>query len=234
MQPHSLRQFKTLLVTSIRSDFAEQGKLVAPLLFVLCVFLLLSLGLEETALDPTQMVIIQVFLTVFLGLQLYLLRAFDMEQEESFQILRAYPIHPHAWYWAKVVQLFLYLLLLLLFSVLFALLFNALDLELKLLLPFLGIGALAIFGFTVLGVLLAAIVLTAKGREVLFPILFFPLSVPVLIAMMQGALQLFASDQPALQGWVAILCGFDIIYLTLGLILFTEIVIPHDHPSKRR
>jgi heme exporter protein B len=67
--------------------------------------------------------------------------------------------------------------------------------------------------------------LKARGREVLFPLLYFPLAIPVLLAGSEAVLSFVenADSSPAWQ-WIGLLAGFDVIFITLSALLYGELV----------
>ena len=80
-------------------------------------------------------------------------------------------------------------------------------------------------GLTAMGVLLSAIVMNADSRALLFPVLFFPLSVPVLLAALHCNDHILQGRWKGLsEGWLQILLIFDVTYVILGAILFSETV----------
>ena len=84
---------------------------------------------------------------------------------------------------------------------------------------------LGTIGFCVLGTLMSAITLRARARELLLPLVLFPLMIPVILAtircmenvMLTGALGDAVS-------WLRLLLGFDVIFLTLGVLLFDWVI----------
>ena len=84
---------------------------------------------------------------------------------------------------------------------------------------------LGTIGFCVLGTLMSAITLRARARELLLPLVLFPLMIPVILAtircmenvMLTGALGEASS-------WLRLLLGFDVIFLTLGVLLFDWVI----------
>ncbi len=80
-------------------------------------------------------------------------------------------------------------------------------------------------GFTSLGTLLAGITSTLRGKEVLLPILLFPMLVPNLISVVKiTQYAFFGGDRIDLQvGWVY-LASFDTVFLVASYLLFDFIV----------
>jgi heme exporter protein B len=80
-------------------------------------------------------------------------------------------------------------------------------------------------GFCVLGTILAAITFKARARELLLPLVLFPLMVPVILATIRcmEALLRLGELGDALP-WLRLLIGFDVIFLTVGILIFDWVV----------
>ncbi len=77
-------------------------------------------------------------------------------------------------------------------------------------------------GTSCLGVILNGLTARSLGREILVPILFFPLQVSVLLAAVQLTLQdqlLLPKGGFATPAWWSILIGFPVIFGSVGLLL---------------
>src|SRR5919108_4778710 len=89
-------------------------------------------------------------------------------------------------------------------------------------LPFLFlITLLGTVGFCVLGALFSAVTLRARARELLLPLVLFPLMIPVILATircMEAVLRTGAIGDAA--QWLRLLIGFDVIFLTVGMLIF--------------
>jgi heme exporter protein B len=81
-------------------------------------------------------------------------------------------------------------------------------------------------GFAGVGTLLAAMLVRAHSRDVLLPILLYPIAVPVIIGGVRGTSALFApeADVAMAQTWLAMLVFFDAVFLTLALWLFAPVM----------
>jgi heme exporter protein B len=80
-------------------------------------------------------------------------------------------------------------------------------------------------GFCVLGTMVSAITLRARARELLLPLVFFPLMIPVILATIQClAAVLRAGEIGDALPWLRLLIGFDVIFVTLGVLIFDWII----------
>jgi heme exporter protein B len=76
-------------------------------------------------------------------------------------------------------------------------------------------------GFVALGTLFSAITAQLKAREVMLPLLLFPLVVPVLLAAGQlTGLALAGEGLGAEPHWLRFLVVFDLVFLVLGYLTF--------------
>lgn len=74
-------------------------------------------------------------------------------------------------------------------------------------------------GFAAVGTLFAAIAANTRAREVLLPVLLFPIAVPVLIASVKATGDALAG-QVGGSPWLGLLLVFDALYLALGSVVF--------------
>jgi len=105
-----------------------------------------------------------------------------------------------------------------------ALLFSAALFTKPLLLA--GLLATGTIGFCAVGTLFAAMLLRARTRDVLLPILLYPITVPVMIAGVRGTVALLASppDEPTATMWFVLLACFDVVFVTLALWTFEPLM----------
>ncbi len=84
----------------------------------------------------------------------------------------------------------------------------------------LPLGTLAL---VVNGTFFAALSLRTRNREMLLPLILFPITVPALLAMVQSTTGILSGEfDPAL--WIRLLAGYDVIFLTLCLLLFETVL----------
>ena len=91
-----------------------------------------------------------------------------------------------------------------------------------LLLPVILLGTI---GFSAVGTLVSAMTVHARAREVMLPILLFPLVMPALIAAVKlTAGVLDGQSWAQMRNWLQLLVGFDVIYFVLSYLAFEYIV----------
>lgn len=91
-----------------------------------------------------------------------------------------------------------------------------------LLLPILFLGTI---GFSAVGTIVSAMTVHARAREVMLPILLFPLVLPALIAAVKltgGVLD----GQPwgEIRNWMELLVGFDVIFVVISYLAFEYVI----------
>jgi heme exporter protein B len=81
-------------------------------------------------------------------------------------------------------------------------------------------------GFAAVGTLFAAMLIRARSRDVLLPVLLYPVIVPVMIAGVRGTAALLQPDvDTAVLGfWLALLTTFDVVFVTLALWTFEPVM----------
>ena len=79
-------------------------------------------------------------------------------------------------------------------------------------------------GFAGLGTLFSAIASSGRTREVLLPLLLFPLLVPVLLGAVQATAIVFQGDSDGILAWFNLLVAFDVIFVTLAYLGFSFVI----------
>ena len=81
-------------------------------------------------------------------------------------------------------------------------------------------------GFASVGTLFAAMLIRARSRDVLLPVLLYPVIVPVMIAGVRGTAALLAPevDEGILRFWLALIGMFDVVFVTLALWTFEPVM----------
>ena len=81
-------------------------------------------------------------------------------------------------------------------------------------------------GYASVGTLFAAMLVRARTRDVLLPILLYPITLPVIIAGVEGTTALMASpiNEPVATRWIAMLGFFDVVFVTLSLWMFEPLM----------
>jgi heme exporter protein CcmB len=81
-------------------------------------------------------------------------------------------------------------------------------------------------GFASVGTLFAAMLIRARSRDVLLPVLLYPVIVPVMIAGVRGTAALLQPevDEAVVRFWLALVGTFDVVFVTLALWTFEPVM----------
>jgi heme exporter protein B len=166
------------------------------------------------------------WIAVILAGNLALGRAFERErQAETLRALLMAPAPRPAVYLGKLLGIIVLLIgAELLLVPLIAVLFQAPLLAHPLwLMAILGAGTT---GFSAVGTLFAAMLVRARSRDVLLPVLLYPITVPVIIAGVRGTAALLQPDLDVeiVRFWLSLLIAFDAVFVTLSLWTFEAVM----------
>jgi heme exporter protein B len=215
-----------ILAKELRVELRSRELLSTTLVFVLLVLVLFSFTFDPTAAETHRFGPGLLWLAFLFAGSLMLQPSFVREQtNDTLSALRMAPIDPFAVLLGKLAAnaVFLFIVELILLPI-FAALYNLSILPvLGRLLVVLSLGTL---GLATTGTVFSAITAQARLRELLLPLLLFPIVAPVLIASTEVTVGLF-SEQPELNRvWLVFLIAFDVVFLTatwlFGEYLFEE------------
>ena len=84
---------------------------------------------------------------------------------------------------------------------------------------------LATIGLAAVGTVFSAMVANTRAREVLLPVLFFPILVPVIIAAVEATGAIIEGDAwNSYSRWLGLTAAFDAVFLVLGAITFDYVL----------
>lgn len=150
-------------------------------------------------------------------------RSFILEQDRgSLEGLLLAPVDRSAIYFGKLIGNLLFIsvveLLLLPAASIF---FNVVLISPTLLL----VVALGTIGFAAVGTLFSALSVNTRAREVMLPILLFPVMVPVLIAGVRATGSLLDGETLGdISHWLRLLLAYDAIFIAAAFLLFDYVV----------
>jgi heme exporter protein B len=219
------RTFTTIVGKDIRLEWRSRSRVNATLFFAL-----LTLFLFSFAAGPVHSLLAAnapgyLWLALLLSSVLALSESMRIEVEnDMLEALRLAPVNQYALFLAKAVVNagFLTLLGFVLVPIAMALYGPELSLGLPRLLLTIVLGSLAI---SAPGTLYATIATQARARDVLLPLLLFPVIVPGLLASVRAtALVMEGDPMEQLANWTTLLVIFDILYWVLCTVLYPRIV----------
>ena len=216
-----LEQVLAILWKDIRCELRSKQTWMGMALFALLVLVIFNFAFDlrvdnKAAIAPGALWVAFVFASL-LGLG----RTIAAEREKGLMDrLLLCPVDRKAIYLAKLLGNLLFIGVVELVALpVFAALFNV-PLFAGSLLPIVLLGTL---GIASVGTLFSAIASATQARELLLPLLIFPLIVPVVIGAVRatGALMVPAANEPP---WLGLITAFDVIFLSISMLTFEFVV----------
>lgn len=216
------RLLLTHLAKDLRLEWRAKDALNAMLFFALLIVVVFSLAFDPTAAMSRQISGGILWVSLLFAVVTALNQAWSRELRNSvLDAQRMAPASAAALFLAKALANFLFVAIVeSIMAPIFVLFYNLHPLgQSSLLLLVLPLGTWAL---VINGTFLAALSLRARSRELLLPLILFPLAVPALLAMVQATSAIFTGEfDPGL--WIKLLAGYDIVFTTAGLMLFETV-----------
>jgi len=221
----ALRDFTTVLVKDLRLEFRAREVLFSVLLFSVLAVVVLAFGFtwvggqRNASYGPGAL-----WLAVLFSATTGFNRFFDRERENAaFVGVLLTPVSRPALFLAKVTAQMVFILFTeLVFVPLILMFFNITVTMPGLFLAELFLGTLAV---VLVGTLFSALLMNARVRDVLLPLVIFPLAIPVLLAGVKvSTLNIGAPLAEDPYKWLNFSAGYDIILLVLTVFIFEKTV----------
>ena len=220
-----LRQAARLLWKDFLLELRRRESLVTMFFFGALLLFVFQFAFEISAERAAEMAPGLLWLAFLFTGTLGLTQLFQAERENHcLDALLLSPMDRASLYLAKVsFNLFLMLLVELVIFPLFWVLFNLTSWHLLPTLFF--VAFLGTLGFCVLGTLFSAVTMRARAKELLLPLILFPLMIPVILATIR-AMEIILRSGELGEGtaWLRLLLGFDVIFLTAGFLIFEWVI----------
>ena len=84
------------------------------------------------------------------------------------------------------------------------------------------VAVLGTWALVVNGTFFAAMSLRTRSREIMLPLLLFPISIPALLAMVQATTNILIGE--GVRVWIALLLSYDLVFTTACLVLFETVL----------
>jgi heme exporter protein B len=220
-----LGQVRALLWKDLLVETRSRESVVTGVVFALLVLVIFSLAFDLRVENAASVAPGVLWVTITFAGVLALGRSFARERDRgTLDGLLLAPMDRAALYLAKVTGNVLAMLVVEVVALpVYVALFGVSVEPLRLL----GALALGTLGLAGVGTLFAAMAANSRAREVLLPVLLFPVQVPVVLATVKstGAAIRLPTGEPAdAANWLGLLVAFDGLFLGLGLLLFDAAV----------
>ncbi len=215
------RQLRTLIWKDLLVEARGRETVLAGAVFALLVLVIFNFAFDLRVENVAAVAPGVLWVTVTFAGVLSLGRAFARERDRrTLDGLLLAPIDRSALYLAKVATSVVSMLVVEVVALpAFIALFN-LVVNLPLLILALVLGTLGLAG---VGTLFAAIAAHTRAREVMLPLLLFPIQVPVILATVKStgaAIRVPGLEPPDVGQWLGLLIAFDALFLGLSVLLF--------------
>ena len=152
-------------------------------------------------------------------------RSFVLEKENGCLMgLMLAPADRTAIYFGKLISNLVFLSIMELFILPLFMIFFNIDI-LEHLLPLLLVIFLGTLGFCSLGTLLSSLASNLKTREIMLPILLYPLLIPIVIGVVRMTGQVLAgAPLSEMMNWIGLTASFDIIYIGVSIMTIDHIL----------
>ena len=192
------------------------------------VFSLLVIVIFNFAIDPTPRLVAIVapgvlWVAIVFGGVLGMTRSFALEKDSgNLHGLMLAPVSRDSIFFGKMLSSFLFMLVVeaMVFpisAVLFNLSLAAADLAV--------VAVLATLGIATVGTVFSAMAVNTRAREVMLPVLFFPVALPVIVAAVEASSLILQDGGLGGTGrWISLLAAFDAIFLVVGPFAFHMVI----------
>jgi heme exporter protein B len=222
-----IRQSLTIASKDLRSELRTKEAINASLAFAVVILLLFSFAFEPTADQTREMSGGLLWLVFAFAGALILNRSFARElANDCLDALVAAPISGAALFFGKTLANFALLLAVELISLpVFGIFYNVPWT--RQLWPLLLVLLLGTWGLTVIGTLFSALTVNLRLRELMLPMLVYPIMIPGLLAAVQLTRPLIMGEPltPDLMPWLRLLVVFDVIFTALSLALVETVLV---------
>jgi heme exporter protein B len=218
-----VRAVSAIAWKDLAAEFRSRELFSSMLVFSLLVILIFNFALELDISTRRSVTAGVLWVTFAFAGTLGLNRSMSIEKDQgSLDGLLLAPVDRSAIYFGKVLSNLTFMLIVeAIVLPAYSFLYNVNLLRPGLLLILL----LGSVGYIVVGTLLAAMAVQSRTRDVLLPILLFPVVIPVLIAAVKASGGFLTGDDAAsIQAWVNLLIVYDAIFVAIAFMVFDYVV----------
>ena len=214
---------RATLLKDLRMEWRSKDVINSMLFFALLVVVVFSFSFDPNAEESRQIAGGLVWVAFLFAAVVALNQTWARELRN--QVLDAYRVSPapaNSLFMAKVLGNFIFVAVLEgLMTPLFIMFY-----QLRALGPawqLIPVGALGTWALVVNGTFFAAMSLRTRSREIMLPLLLFPISIPALLAMVSGTTAILTGELSA-RFWIMLLASYDVVFTTACLLLFESVL----------
>ncbi len=218
-----LRKVLAIVQKDLAVELRTKEILSSMFIFALQVIVIFSFALEMRVENVRQVTPGVLWVTFIFTGTLGLNRSFAREKDRGcLEGLLLCPVDRSAIYFGKLLGNVIFMLIMeAIILPIFLVLFNVSLFQPALIL----IIVLGTLGYAGVGTLLSAMATHTRAREVMLPILLFPIMVPAMIAAVKATGGIVDGQELSeIAHWVRLLVAFDVIFLAISFITFDFVV----------
>ncbi len=224
---HFLRSSLIVAGKDLRSELRTKESLNAAISFAIVILVLFSFAVDPSAEQTREIAGGLLWLVFAFAGALILNRSFARETaNDCLDVLVASPVSGAALFFGKALANWSLLIIVELVSLpVFGLLYNMNWARSPLLLA--AVLVLATWAVTVIGTVFSALTVNLRLRELMLPVLIYPMMIPALMAAMRLTTLLVGGEAVPAEDWIwfRLLIGFDIIFTSLALALVEVVLV---------
>ncbi|MGQ9501067.1 MAG: heme exporter protein CcmB [Anaerolineae bacterium] len=221
---HHLRKILAIVAKDLAAELRTRETLGAMFVFALLVIFIFNFAFELRAEDQRTLAPGVLWVAITFSGMLGLSRSFIRERDRgSLEGLLLAPVDRGVIFLGKMLgnALFITVIALIILPV-FVVLFNLSAAVVSQLAVITGLGTIGLSG---VGTLFSAMAVHTRARELLLPVLLFPLIVPVVLSAVKLSAAVIDNVPFAeVQQWFSLLVVFDIIFAVLSFLFFDYVV----------
>lgn len=220
-----LNQIKTIVWKDLVTELKTKELFSSMFIFALLVMVVFIFSVDLSIVKANEVGPGVLWVAFLFAGTLGLNRSFMLEKENGcLEGLILTPADRTAIYFGKLISNLIFLLIMEAFILpLFMIFFNV-DI-LSHLGPLLVVILMGTLGFCAIGTLLSSMSSNLKTREIMLPILLYPVLVPVVIAVVRMTSQLLAGEPlSSMMNWVGLTLVFDVIFIGVSIMTIDHIL----------
>jgi heme exporter protein B len=222
---HQARAVWTVFAKDVRVEWRNRETLALMCVFGLLLVFLFNFTLETTHEEALRTLPIVLWVTfAFVGI-LGFNRSFAAERENAcLEGMMLAPVDPGAIYLGKMLANFLFLAVAEVVVVIVASVWYNFSF-----IPALGWFVVSAFfgtlGYVAVGTIFGAIAANTRMREVMLPVLQFPVAVPIFVGSIEATSGALRGDAPGdYANWLKLLIAFSVVFVVLSYLLFEYVL----------
>jgi heme exporter protein B len=218
-----LRAIAAIVWKDLAAEFRSRELIGAMLVFSALVILIFNFALELDIRTREAVTSGVLWVTFAFAGTLGLNRSMAIEKDRGcLDGLLLAPVDRNAIYFGKAIgNLFFMLIVEAIILPMYSVLYNVNLFQPGLILVIL----LGSIGYTAVGTLLASMAVQARTRDVLLPILLFPVLIPLLLAAVKASNGfLLGFEMAEIMPWINVLIAYDVIFIAVAFMVFDFVV----------